>query len=524
MDIYPRYQLRPRLVGEARVYDLLAGLPVDVGFAVHSVNIPEHEYKRWGEADFVLVNRSGVTLLEVKGGTVSFTGREWRYENARGQAITSTEGPARQALSAAIALEKLLAKQVGRKIRCRWGVCFPLCSFDRELAEMPSERRADIRSCSSVESFGAWLDGIPFDQHGSEAFALDQVDIEAIREVVVPEFSAATSLGLAARAAEQETIKLTGQQFEILESLQTNPRLCISGGAGTGKTELAVLCARAELASGKRPAIVTNGAVLLSRLHQALQESRIPVVTETLPPGTDTLIVDEGQDFAQPELMRRLFSQLAGGMAAGRWRWFMDPNLQFMDKPPDPGCIAVLASSSAAVTLRHNVRSTREIVESIRAFLNADVGISRVDGFGIRVEFIEVPGADDELLAVWKALSNLLADGIEPSEIAVLGPSGMSGPTCKALAQRHPAIFRPMSLEAQTRSLSHGVICAIGEFRGLEARVVLLVDLDMLPMNIHGEALLYIGMSRASAALQLFVPPRAKDFFIHLLQTPKRQG
>ena len=95
MNIYPRYQLRPRYLGEAKVYDLLARLPEEHGFAVHSVNLPEHEYKRWGEADFVLVNRAGVTLLEIKGGIVTIAGKEWRYENARKQAIISTEGPQR---------------------------------------------------------------------------------------------------------------------------------------------------------------------------------------------------------------------------------------------------------------------------------------------------------------------------------------------------------------------------------------------------------------------------------------------
>src|SRR5262245_37118187 len=98
---------------------LLSRVRAEPGFAVHSVNLPDHEYKRWGEADFVVVTRAGVTLLEIKGGSVSIAGREWRYKNARGEAIISTEGPARQALSAAIALEGLLAEHVGRRIRCR---------------------------------------------------------------------------------------------------------------------------------------------------------------------------------------------------------------------------------------------------------------------------------------------------------------------------------------------------------------------------------------------------------------------
>jgi len=271
-------------MGEAKVYDLLSRVADDHAFAVHSVNLPEHEYKRWGEADFVVVSNAGVTLLEVKGGIVNIVGKEWRYQNARGQAIVSTEGPARQALSAAIALEKLLADHVGRKIRCRWGVVFPLCSFRKELAELPATRLADIRTCQEDELFELWLRNIPFDQHRAEAFALEDDEIEAIREIIVPELSAATSLGLAVRSAQQEVIRLTDQQFAILESLETNPRLCVSGGAGTGKTELASLCARSEKTAGRSPVIVTTGKPLFLALKARMASFGIPVVSDIVLP------------------------------------------------------------------------------------------------------------------------------------------------------------------------------------------------------------------------------------------------
>ena len=506
------------MFGEAKVYNLFASLPKEHGFAVHSVNLPEHEYKRWGEADFIVVSRAGVTLLEIKGGTVSYAGREWRYENARGQAIVSTEGPARQAMSAAIALEKLLTRHVGRKIRCRWGVAFPLCSFSKEVAELPATRLADVRTCKDALSFGQWLKKIPFDQHRAEDFELDDEEIDAIQEILVPEFSAATSLGLAVRSAEQESIRLTGQQFSILESLEGNARLCISGGAGTGKTELAVLCARAEKAIGRRPAIATSGKSLALALGQRVADYGIPVVADTLPSGTDTLIVDEGQDYAQPGRMAALFEQLPVGLNAGRWRWFMDPNLQFMDAPPDPVCLATLASQSVSVTLTRNVRSTREIVDSIRNFLGADVGISQIDGFGIKVGFHDIASPEDERDTVRRIVTNVLEDGIQPSEIAVLGPDGARGPACAALVRDLPEIFRPLAANGRIQSTSHGMVCAISEFRGLEARIVLLVDLHLLPADQHGEAMLYIGMSRASASLQLLVPPLVKAYLMNLLK------
>ena len=518
MNIYPHYKLRPRYLGEAVVYDLLASICEEHGFAVHSVNLPEHEYKRWGEADFVLVTRAGVTLLEIKGGLVSLAGKEWRYENARKQAIISTEGPARQALSAAIALERLLTDHVGRKIRCRWGVAFPLCSFKKNLAELPPKRLADIRTCQETPLFADWLRNIPFDQHEAADFALDDEEVEAIRQIIVPELSAATSLGLAVRSAQNESIRLTEQQFAILESLESNPRLCVTGGAGTGKTELASLCARAEKTAGNKPAIVTAGKPLSLALKARMAQFGIPVVSETLPFGTNTLIVDEGQDYAQSARMESLFSQLPGGLAGGRWRWFMDPNLQFMDVPPDPTCLHALCGNSAAVTLSRNVRSTREIVTAIRTFLDADVGTSQIDGFGIKVGFHKVLTTDEEIAALRKLVMDVLDDGIQPTEIAVLGANGVNGPVCSRMLKLLPEILRPLSAEGRIQSSSHGVVCGIPTFRGLEARVVFLVDLHLLPNDIQGESLLYIGMSRASASLQLLVSPAFAAFLKALVK------
>jgi hypothetical protein len=504
MQIYPHFLLRPKYAGEAKIYTLLSRVP-GAGFAVHSVNLPDHQYKRWGEADFVVVAQSGVTLLEVKGGTVSLTGREWRYENARGQLIRSTEGPARQALSAAIALEEILLNTMHKTLRCRWGVCFPLCKFSRTVAELPASRLADISICSNDQSFQEWLQNIPSDSHNTEDDTLDDHQIEHIREILVPLLSASNSLGLAANSISRRSFELTEQQFQILDSLEATPRLCISGGAGTGKTELASLVARAERTAGRKPTIVTKGSALTQVLTSRMAELGIPVSTDTLPKGTDTLIVDEGQDFVRPGVMETLFSQLPGGLNYGRWRWFMDPNLQFTETPPDSGSISALRSASACVTLKRNVRSTVEIVSTIRDLLHADVGVSKIDGFGIKVTLHRAGTGDDELMQASELIRHLMDDSVKANEIAVLSTSGQSGNTSSGLLRSLPDTLASIDHPKALASSTHGIVSSISQFRGLEAPVVILVDMDQLPHGINGKAQLYMGMSRASASLHIFV-------------------
>lgn len=517
MELHPTFKFRPRLFGEAAVYDLLLALDDGDGFAVHSVNLPEHEYKRWGEADFVIVSRTGLVLLEVKGGNVSLAGRVWRYENARGQAITSSEGPARQAISAAVALEQMLQKRLGRKFRCRWGVAFPHCRFVRDLDELPPERLADQATCASPAAFESWLDRIPFDQHSASDFALSDTDILEIKEILLPEMSAASSLGLSVTGVERGVIKLTRQQYGILESLAANPRITVTGGAGTGKTELAVLCARAEAGAGRRPAVLVQGAALMHSLQDRLAGAGIPVTDGRIPAGTDVLIVDEGQDYMQRAALATVFEQLPGGLAHGRWRWFMDPNLQYLESAPDRHCLQQIRSASVSVSLSRNVRSTLEIVRSIQAFLGADIGLSSIDGYGVRVGFHEVDSAEGEASSVVALVRSMLEAGVRPSEIAVLGSNGCEGSTAGMVRRSLSDVLRPLRSDGRFASAAHGIIGRVVDFRGLESRVVILVDLGDAAADADFERNLYVGMTRASAVLHIFVPRAVKRRMVALL-------
>lgn len=517
MELHPTFKFRPRLFGEAAVYDLLLALDDEEGFAVHSVNLPEHEYKRWGEADFVIVSRAGLVLIEVKGGNVSLAGRIWRYENARGQAITSSEGPARQAISAAVALEQMLQKRLGRKVRCRWGVAFPHCRFVSRLDELPPARLADQATCASLHTFQAWLEGIPFDQHSPAEFALSDTDIREIKEILLPEMSAASSLGLSVSGVERGVIKLTRQQYAILESLAANPRITVTGGAGTGKTELAILSARAEADAGNRPTVLVQGDALLSSLRDRLSGTGIAVTDGRIPDGTDVLIVDEGQDYVQPDALAAVFEQLPGGMANGRWRWFMDPNLQYLRSVPDAGSLEQIRVTSVSVALSRNVRSTLEIVRSIQAFLGADIGLSSIDGYGVRVGFHEVESGAGEADSVVALVHSMVEAGVRPAEIAVLGPSGSEGTTGNMVRRRLAEVLRPLRPDGGFASATHGVIGSIVDFRGLESRVVILVDLGEAAEDAVFERNLYVGMTRASAVLHIFVPDTVKRRMVALL-------
>lgn len=507
MTVYPKYTFRLPFLGEERVFRLLQALDDDRGFAVHSMNLPEHEYKRWGEADFVIVSLSGVTLLEVKGGTVSFVDRVWRYANARGQAIESTEGPARQALSAVRSLEALLAKALGRRVPCRWGVAFPLCVFHQALVELPADRLADHETCRSVETFRRWLDEVPFPPDSRASHRLTSEEVEQVRSTLVPEFHAAESLGLAVSAGRQRAILLTDQQSAFLEGLKDNPRLLVIGGAGTGKTELAVATTRVEETGGHRPVLVVPGRYMAD-LMRARVGGELDVRSDVPVHVPGTLIVDEGQDFMSAERMGRVFAAVDGGIAAGRWRWFMDPNLQFVQEPVEQACVEKLRRHAVCVTLTRNVRTTREVVGCVGAILQADLGLSSIHGFGRKVRLQRTAREVEDVV---RLIASLVEDDVSPADIAILGPQGAQGPVCAEVLERFPSVLGCMEDLVGQPDRGRGVVASMDDFRGMESPIVVLADLDRLPPGEVGRSLLYIGMTRAVSALWIMMTKSTSD-------------
>ena len=59
---------------ERRVFSLLRNVDWGgvTGFALHSLNLAEHEYQRWGEIDFLVVGTKGLIAIEVKGKPLLF--------------------------------------------------------------------------------------------------------------------------------------------------------------------------------------------------------------------------------------------------------------------------------------------------------------------------------------------------------------------------------------------------------------------------------------------------------------------
>src|SRR5262249_39260360 len=119
----------------------------DWAFALHSLNLAEHVWKRVGEIDFLVVGPRGIYVLEVKGGGVSCERGIWRFTDRTGRSRRKRESPFSQARTAMFSLQKRLEESMPQgalsRVTFGYAVVFPDCDFDLESVEWSPEMVID---------------------------------------------------------------------------------------------------------------------------------------------------------------------------------------------------------------------------------------------------------------------------------------------------------------------------------------------------------------------------------------------
>lgn len=512
--------------GEKRARSLIQKVAGSEGaFAIHSLNLPDHEYKRYSEADFVLVDERGLIVLEVKGGFVKCEDGEWTFANGRGQKRTKSEGPHTQAESASHAVCEMLRKNGARHQPSvfGWAVVFPFTPWLQDHPEIPPELVIDENCCEDAASFSAAIDRVfrYWRQRSIESGrTIYPIDVDDYREVLLPQFQYLPSPAKCAEAVWDDVVRLTSKQCEILEGLGRNPRLLVNGGAGTGKTVLANAAARKASGEGKRTALIIGAPLLAAILAEDLPEVTVCAAEKIgeLPDAAfDVVIVDEGQELATSTGLTQVERILRGGLANGCWRWFMDADNQSLHNDAEPASLARLESLAMQWSPSRNVRSTKEIVALVQQALGADIGLSEIDGRGVR-PVVQVEPSDQKALE-WAGnfVAQKIRGGIDPRNIAVLGsPQDLSEirESIQTLTDDHVVIVEgPEQLERMKTRL---VISDPSTFRGLERAWTVVVCTQGFTRMPRSESYLYVAMTRSNAGLAIALGPDGRDWLTEL--------
>ena len=361
---------------------------------------------------------------------------------------------------------------------------------------------------------------------------------------------------------EQELIRLMGEQHHVLRELARVRRAEIRGGAGTGKTMLAIEKARQLVGQGYRTLLVCfnqplarmlgeatadlarTGLLRVSTFHQlcedlgreasTLPERPHPIPlewwTQTLPaallgaiealgPRYHALVIDEGQDFEAgwfDDLQLLLFGGHDDVMYV-----FHDP-AQALYRDDVVEKLGLFPRD-----LVWNCRNPQSIHDAVARLAEGGLSADALREGGRPPEIIEVSTPAETLEALRTLLHRLRHDEkVLPWDIAVL--TGVSLERSDVWRQRvfgNEVLWngqvddagRPNGLPADKveQQPDDAILCdSIRRFKGLERPVVILTELRADDERMR--RLLYVGMSRTLQHLVLVVSPEVAQAVLDL--------
>lgn len=517
MRMVPSTPLLTDSKAELKVFDQLRtafSSGKDTGwFAMHSLNLPRHEYKRWGEIDFIVCGPGGVFAFEVKGGGVSCRDGVWETTNRYGTNRLS-ESPFRQAEGGMQGLrDKKLPDWLSRSFVWGYGVIMP------DVGSLPDSAEWDrpVLACSKeFKEFERWL--IRLVQHwrakDSRKLEATPEQLKQLQQYLRPNFEAVVPLHVTSDVVSSQLAKLEDEQLELIDAVEENERVLCSGGAGTGKTLVGLELARRWASTGINVVMTCHSPWLKS----FLEKNPIPGLTVCLSDAIhvaarrngierfDALIVDEGQDVLNMEILARLDEYVVGGLEQGRWCFFHDINNQSGlcgDYVPD-AYEYLHMFRPMKVPLRKNRRNAMPILNCIQSTLEADMGAAGV-GQGPAVRQFSSGETDELVEAIENELEALIEkEGFSNGELVVLSHLPFSQSLVSKLSPRWQQSMSVLDASSPLNATRKTIgFAQIPDFKGLESQVVILVDLPPPGSNKDLRNLHYVGMSRARALLSI---------------------
>jgi DNA helicase IV len=303
--------------------------------------------------------------------------------------------------------------------------------------------------------------------------------------------------------------RLTEDQFKFLDVIEANKRVLCSGGAGTGKTFMAVeLCRR--FSSTEKILFVCKSKILENYLYNLLKLNNTIISTiESLKVKTkrnnfkkyDILIVDEGQDICNFTDLELIGDYLKGGWENGQWAFFSDINNQanIIGEFEEDAMEYLKSCTPVEIPLKKNCRNTEPIMKKIQDLTNFDMG-NKGTGIGPDVRHVYCQEEPEHYLAA--ELKRLSKKNIPRENIIVLSPQNFLNSCVNKLTNSSKAKIEIVDeRNISNPALNKIKFSQISNYKGLESQCVILVDIDKSVG--HYDAMLYVGMSRAKALLTI---------------------
>lgn len=526
----------PRRRAEVRVYDRLAEVLDDTFHVFYSspwLGTDRLGNEKDGECDFLIAHPDhGILAIEVKGGKeITFDPRDGQWRSTdHGGFVHKIKDPVAQARSAKHEILKRLngsTRWPKRFIHAAHGAIFP--STGSPPGHLGADRPASIFCCSRQFQQGlrGWLDDrLKAGRRPGNCEALGDDGIAALERLLAHPFTLSFRIGAAIAEADTEFRVLEPSQYHVLDAIADITRALIRGGAGTGKSVLAIEEALRSAAAGRKTLLTCHSRPLATNLERNLKDvenltvagfhalcglisrqagvqtpsniSERELYEGALPNALyrameiqpalrwDTIIIDEGQDFSANWWIA-IDACLSHG---GQLRVFMDSNQRVYESAGN----GVHDLSVVPVRLSRNLRNTKNIHNAASVHYSGPEIIA--DGpDGLEVSWINAENPDAKVDAAYRELRRLVFhEEVAPGDIAVL----VNGPAVRtSFLERSSGTSVPLT-DAETMALEDVVVDTVRRFKGLERpAIIMIVSGD----EMERRELAYVAFSRARAYL-----------------------
>lgn len=490
------------------------------------------------EVDLVLVDpEHGIVVVEVKGGTLLYDANRavWRRREAGAAVIRDPVQQAKRARS--YAQRALEGEGVDTAaIAMRWVVAVPDCRLDAPGEPVLHEAQLwDSQAVDQLELLWRRTSGA---LTGGERPLGEDAAARIMQVLRGRSRTGRQTVASSVDAHEERVRVLTESHRNVLHRFAGHPHVLVRGGAGTGKTVLALHAAVQYASLGNRVLLTCWNVVLsrwlLNELRRELHQIGSPLAdevtndptgrivvsnvvdlarhaTDETPPDNDSewyyeklptrlspavtggefdvIVLDEAQDLT--ELWVLALSQLL--TRQGRWYAFADGQQDlFHADAPLPDFLEV------GHELRENFRNSTAIAQFASAF--GDVELDCLSGDGPPVRFVSCASEDviDETQAVARRLQR--EERIDDADLAVLW------------LFHNPHRGHATDLADHTLSGAR-VATNSASFKGMERPVVVLgLDIDTTKRR-HDEVrrAIYAAATRARSLLVIVGDPEVAE-------------
>jgi len=538
---------------------------------LHSVFLNRHIKNISGEIDLlILIPGQGFFCLEVKhGGVERLNDGKWKYTNRDGKETIKSKGPFQQVKDAMHSLKNSLPiifnnnqQQIEKfsKFMFCSGVMFTSLNEFENLGTEGEKWEIFLRgNFKDIRNFFEKLSQKWHQKYANTPNAYwyneresipTKKDCEQFRNALRGDFRYDYALINRIADDEYKIKEFTEQQFELIDFTYDNPRNFILGGAGTGKTLMALEIARRKTIEGLRVGLFCFNRLLGMDLKDKMNQISTDFTTKNGFAGTldsfmisalnkpvpenagydfwakelptdffwefseksknekfDYLVIDEIQDLLTEERLEAIDAMLIGGLKEGLWTFLGDLSNQaiYLNVSPEEGLDRLTKRANySKLKLKFNCRNPK-IVNNLNTSLTGceklAVREGMPDGEPVTLKFLR--STSEIIESIESIIISLKNQNVSYSSITLLSPQ-------RIYCSNYSSTISDAVLEGLKEE-------TIQSYKGLENTYIILHGFDEIS-SIEATKLLYVGISRSRFKIFLMMSKAINESYMQLIK------